>query len=117
MTVGVIIARVMVLLLSVYGCAQLIRRVCLWFARCPSCVTCCKLAVPRSGTALAPLLRCLQSQAVWEEPDGCRCTLLVLSEQSVEDAEELEKLLSQYPAVVAVKPEQLGSMLAVLAKE
>ena len=116
MTIGETIARIILILLAVYGCAQLIRRLCLWFNRCPDCAVCCRLAVPRRGTAMAPLVGCLQGQTVWSEP-ACRCTLLLLPSHTEETAAELEYILQEAPAVVPVTPEQLTAMLEQLAKE
>ncbi len=111
------IAGVLVALLSLYGCAALIRRLCLWFTRCPGCCFCCRLAVPRNQAALAPLLRCLQSQAVWDDPAVCRQTLMLLPEGMTESGEEMEKLLCQAPAVVPVTATQLMEMLELLMRE
>ena len=117
---GEAIAAVLVLLLALYGCAQLVRRVCLWLTRCPGCVWCCRVAVPRSRTALAPLLRCLESQAVWDEwgglPAGCRHTLLLLPNDGVEQ-ETLVPLLREAPSVTPVTVEQLAAMLQQVAAE
>lgn len=111
------LAGVLVALLSLYGCASLIRRVCLWFARCSGCCYCCRLAVPRNRTALAPLVRCLHSQTMWEEPAVCRQTLMLLPEGTAENSEELEKMLYQNPTVVPVTATQLMEMLELLMQE
>lgn len=117
MGIGDMVAAVLVLLLALYGCAGLIRRVCLWATRCPGCAFCCRLAVPRRDAALAPLVRCLQSQTVWEDHGGCRHTLLLLPDETAEDPQELEKIWSQAPAVVPVTAAQLSEMLQVLAQD
>lgn len=117
MRIGEMVAAVLVLLLALYGCAGLIRRVCLWLTRCPGCAFCCRLAVPRRHTALAPLMRCLQSQAVWDDPTGCGHTLVLLPDETAEDPQEIETILRQAPAVVPVTREQLCEMLRVLAQE
>lgn len=117
MTIGETIARILLIVLAVYGCAQLIRRLCLWFARCPACAVCCRLAVPRHGAAMAPLVRCLQGQSVWDDPTGCRCTLLLLPDSPEETPEELERILREAPAVVPVTAARLMAMLEQLAEK
>ncbi|MBQ8683051.1 MAG: hypothetical protein IJ518_00865 [Clostridia bacterium] len=118
--VGEAIAMILALLLALYGCAQLIRRVCLWAFRCPGCAWCCRLAVPRDRTALAPLLRCLESQAVWEDWDGapacCRRTLVLLPEETV-GREDVALLFREAPSVIPVTATQLYAMLLQLAAE
>ena len=71
-----------VILLAVYGCAQAVRRLCLWLTRCPRCVVYCRLAIPRRRAELAPLVRCLQSQAMWDDPAVCCHTLVVLPQDT-----------------------------------
>lgn len=117
MGIGDKIAAVVVLLLALYGCAGLIRQICLWLTRCPGCAFCCRLAVPRRHTALAPLVRCLQSQTVWGDPTGCAHTLLILPDTPLEDGQELEKILSEAPTVLPVTVAQLHDMLQILAQE
>ncbi len=117
MGIGDMIAAVLVLLLALYGCAGLIRRVCLWLTRCPGCAFCCRLAIPRPNAALAPLVRCLQSQTVWDDYGGCRHTLLLLPDTTAEDPQELETIWRQAPAVLPVTAAQLCEMLQVLAQE
>lgn len=107
MEFGEAVAWIATLLLALYGCAQLIRRLCLWMARCPRCAQCYRLAVPGEGAAPEPLLRCLQAQAVWGETDGCRRTLLVLPEN-----EELpENLLAETGTVIPVTVPQLVALI------
>ena len=85
MGVGEWLAWVLLLLLALYGCAQLIRQLCLWFWRCKD-VNLYRIAVPRQPRAVEPLLRCLQAQAAWQEgahtyvllPDSCRGELAML---------------------------------------
>lgn len=117
MRVGEMIVAVLVLLLALYGCAGLIRRLCLWLTRCPGCAFCCRLAVPRRHTALAPLVRCLQSQTVWDDPTGCGHTLLLIPDTVSEQEEELETILRQAPAVLPVTADQLYEMLRALMTE
>lgn len=117
MTVGETIALIVTLFLALYGCAQLIRRLCLWVVRCPGCVCCWRLAVPRQGTALAPLFRCLQAQAVWEEPEGCRRTLVLLPEMTPQQRQALEPLLREAPAVTPVTAAELAALLAAENQE
>jgi len=117
MRVGEMMAAVLVLLLALYGCAGLIRRVCLWLTRCPGCAYCCRLAVPRHGAAMAPLVRCLQGQSVWDDPTGCWCTLLLLPDSPEETPEELERILREAPAVVPVTAARLMAMLEQLAEK
>ena len=117
MGVGDKIAAVLVLFLALYGCVGLIRQTCLWLTRCPGCAFCCRLAVPRRHTALAPLVRCLQSQTVWDDSAGCVHTLLLLPEDRQEEAQELEKIWCEAPTVLPVTVAQLSEMLRVLSQE
>lgn len=115
------IAWVVVLLLALYGCAQVIRRLCLWLTRCPGCAVCCRVAVPRKGAALAPLVRCLESQAVWGD-GGCpygegRHTLLVLPPLSEEERLQLPVLRREAPSVIPVTADQVYAILQQLAAE
>ena len=57
MTVWEGLVWVFVLLLALYGCTQAVRRLCLWLTRCPRCVQCCRLAIPRQRAELEPLVR------------------------------------------------------------
>ena len=100
-----------VVLLAVYGCAQVVRRLCLWLTRCPRCVECCRLAIPRERAELAPLLRCLQSQAVWDEPAICRHTLVVLPPDMDPADEGLQKMFEEAPAVIPVTCEDLVTIV------
>ena len=104
---GEVVAWITTLLLALYGCAQLIRRLCLWIARCPRCARCYRLAIPGEDTAPEPLLRCLQAQAVWGETDGCRRTLLVLPE----DVELPADLLAEAGTVTPVTVPQLMALI------
>lgn len=111
MTVWEGLAWVCVLLLALYGCAQAVRRLCLWLTRCPRCVACCRLAIPRRRAELEPLVRCLQSQAVWDEPAVCRYTLVVLP-QDVDPADEaLKRIFEETPWVIPVTCENLTAMV------
>ena len=110
------VACVFVLLLAVYGCAQGVRRLCLWLTRCPRCTTCCRVAVPRNGAALAPLMRCLQSQAVWGD-SSWRYTLVLLPSLDEEERKQLEILRRETPSVIPVTPTQLYGMLLQLTAE
>ena len=106
-----------VVLLTVYGCAQAVRRLCLWITRCPRCVECCRLAIPRETAELAPLLRCLQSQAVWDDPAICRHTLVVLPPNVDWTDETLQKLFEEAPAVIPVTCEDLAALVQQMIKE
>ena len=106
-----------VVLLAVYGCTQAIRRLCLWLTRCPRCVECCRLAIPRERAELAPLLRCLQCQAMWDDPAVCRHTLVVLPPDVGRTDETLQKLFEEAPAVIPVTCEDLVAMVRQRIKE
>lgn len=106
-----------VLFLAMYGCAQGIRWLCLRLTRCPGCAVCCRVAVPRSGAAVAPLMRCLQSQTVWGDPAGCRYTLVVLPALSEEEQAQLAILRREAPAVIPVTAEGLYDMLLCMTAE
>lgn len=111
MTFGEWLAAVMVLLLALYGCAQLIRRLCLWVTRCPRSVTCLRLAVPRERGAIEPLFRCLQAQAAWADTRTER-TLVVLPPLGEEQQRMVARLEEDNPAVTAVTAEGLAALTA-----
>ena len=117
MTVWEGLAWVGVLLLAVYGCTQMVRRLCLWLTRCPRCVECCRLALPRQQAELAPLVRCLQSQAVWDEPATCRYTLVVLPQGIEATDEELKRIFDEAPWVIPVTCEDLTAMVRQVMTE
>ena len=109
MTMGEWIAMVLVLLLALYGCAQLIRRVCLWVTRCPRSVRCYHLAVPQSRGAIEPLFRCLQAQAAWAETHTER-TLVLLPPLGEAQQEVIARLVKENPAVTPVTVNQLAAL-------
>ena len=117
MGMGEGIAAVSVLLLALNGCAGLIRRLCLWMTRCPRCAVCFRLVVPRRHTALAPLVRCVHSRAVWDDPHGCKHTILLLPDSPAEDPKELEAIWRQSPTVLPVTSDRLCEMVQVLMQE
>ena len=108
---------IMVLLLAVYGCAQAVRRLCLWLTRCPRCVACCRLAVPQTGAGLAPLVRCLQSQAVWDDPATCRYTLVVLPADVDRTDEEIQCIFEDAPWVIPITCDELAAMVRQMAQK
>ena len=107
---------IMVLLLAVYGCAQAVRRLCLWLTKCPRCVVCCRLAVPQNGAELAPLVRCLQSQAVWDDLATCRYTLVVLPSDIDRTDEEIQRIFEDAPWVIPVTYDELTVMMRQMTK-
>ena len=111
MTVWEGLAWVGVLLLALYGCTQAVRRLCLWLTRCPRCVAWCRVAIPRGRAELEPLVRCLQSQAVWDEPTVCRYTLVVLPQDMNTADEQLKRLFDETPGVIPVTCEDLTAMV------
>ena len=110
MMLGETIALILALLLALYGCAQLVRRLCLWVVRCPACVTCLRLAVPKKSAELAPLFRCLQEQSVWEE-QRCEGTLLLLPPMDEAQRQALVTMMEENPAVTPVTKEELVALL------
>ena len=106
-----------VVLLAVYGCAQAIRRLCLWITRCPRCVECCRLAIPREKAELAPLVRCLQSQAVWDDPLICRHTLVVLPPCIDLSDAAVQRIFEEAPAVIPVTYEDVAVMVRQIMRE
>ena len=108
---------IMVLLLAVYGCAQAVRRLCLWLTRCPRCVACCRLAIPQNGAELAPLVRCLQSQAVWDDPATCRYTLVVLPTEIDRTDEEIQRIVEDAPWVIPITCDELTAMARQMAQK
>lgn len=112
--VGAVIGWVALVLLALYGCVALIRRLCLWFVRCSGCAVCCRIAVPRHQAALEPLVHCLQGQAIWDEPSQCRCTLVLLPEEMQESPQEIDRIFDAAPGVIPVTKEQLTDLLVWL---
>lgn len=97
-------AWVLLLLLALYGCAQLIRQLCLWFWRCKD-VDLYRIAVPRNAGVTEPLLRALEAQAAWNE--GAH-TYVLLPAVSDIDALGIARLLAQQiPSVTPVSAEEL----------
>lgn len=113
MTFGEWLAAVCVLLLALYGCAQLIRRLCLSATRCPRTVTCMRIAVPRERGAIEPLFRCLQAQAAWADIRTER-TLVVLPRLDEPRQQMVNKLTREHPAVTAMTAEGLAVLVAEL---
>lgn len=117
MSVSEKLAWILLVFLAVYGSAQLIRRFCLWATRCPHCARCYRVAVPREGVALVPLMRCLQSQSAWGDLGGCRYTLLLLSQEQFSELSQLDFLLRETPQVLPVTAEDLPYMLQLLTQD
>lgn len=109
MGIGEWIAWVAVLLLALYGCACLLRWICLRMSVCPRTVRLYRVAVPESGRALEPLIRCLQAQAAWREEEGR--TLLLLPGMSPAEKAVAERLLAENPAVLPVTVQELAALL------
>jgi hypothetical protein len=116
MVFGEWLAAVVVLLLALYGCAQLIRRLCLWVTRCPRSVTCLRLALPQCRGAIEPLFRCLQAQAAWADT-RTECTLVVLPPLNEEQRQMVERLQNENPAVMAMTAQELAAIAAVMQEE
>lgn len=104
------IAWMMVLLLALYGCASLIRRICLKISRCPGGGRLYRVAVPGSGRAMEPLFRCLQAQAAWGEEPYC-ATLVVMPPLAAEEQFMVRRLLAENPAVTPVSMQELNRLL------
>ena len=113
MGVGEWIAWLLVLLLSLYGCAQLIRRICLWMTRCDRLVCFYQLAVPSSLNSLEPLMRCLQSQNAWRVGSG-RHTLVLLPELTEEESRIAERLLCEDPSVIPMTEREFNTWIGLL---
>lgn len=105
------LAAVVVLLLALYGCAQVIRRLCLWATRCPRSVTCLRLAVPHESGAVEPLFRCLQGQAAWADVRTER-TLVLLPSMDEQQQPLIQKLKRENPSITAVSMQELFTVLA-----
>lgn len=112
MGVGEWLAWVLLLLLALYGCAQLIRQLCLWFWRCKD-VDLYRIAVPRRPRAVEPLLRCLQAQAAWQE--GAH-TFVLLPSRCSGELTVMRQLAQEVPAVTPVAPEELCALIAGIAE-
>ena len=117
MKIGEILAAVWVLLLALYGCAGLMRRVCLWLFSCSRCAHCYRIAVPDPDVEMEPLLRCLQSQTVWDDLCPCHHTLLLLPDEWTASDEEAETMLRQAPAVIPVTANDLVDMIRTLSQK
>ena len=117
MTVWEGLAWIGVLLLALDGCTQAVRRLCLWLTRCPRCVAWCRVAIPRGRAELEPLVRCLQSQAVWDEPTVCRYTLVVLPQGVDTTDEPLKRLFDETSWVIPVTCEDLTAMVRQVMTE
>ncbi len=102
-----------VLLLALYGCANLIRRICLRLTRCDRSVVFYSLAVPPRGMALEPLCRCLQAQTAWKS-NSCTQTLLMLPDATVEETELAARLLSENSSVVPLTEQELMTFITTL---
>ncbi len=113
MSFGEWLVAVLVLLLAVYGCAQLIRRVCLWAFRCPRYVACMRLAIPQHCGAMEPLFRCLQAQAAWADSHTER-TLVLVSAMDEQQQRMVEKLTEENPSVTVVTTERLVALVEEL---
>lgn len=110
MGIGEWLAWVMVLLLALYGCAQLIRHICLRITRCPSSVYSYQLVVPHGERAVEPLFRCLQAQAAWNDRPAQQ-TLVLLRTTDPEAQEMINRLAAETPAVTPVTVEELTSLI------
>ena len=117
MSVGDVVGWLVLIGLALYGCAQCIRRLCLWMFRCESCALSCRVAVPHDGAALAPLGRCLQSQTVWDDGQYCPYTLLLLPEETEESPEEISAIFRECPSVIPVSAEELADVIRRLAEK
>lgn len=104
-----------ILLLALYGCANLIRRICLRLTRCDRSVAFYWLAVPPRGMAMEPLCRCLQAQTAWK--GECTQTLLMLPEGTSEEAEQAVRLLAENPSVVPLTERELMTFITTLYVE
>lgn len=113
MNVLEMISWVSVLLLALYGCANLIRRICLRATRCDRSVAFYWLAVPPRGMAIEPLCRCLQAQTAWN--DKCVQTILLLPHGSSEDSELATRLLAENPSVIPLTERELIAFITTLS--
>lgn len=107
------ISLVSVLLLALYGCANLIRRICLWATRCDRSVAFYWLAVPPRDMALEPLCRCLQAQTAWK--DKCTQTLLLLPYGAAGDEELAARLLADNCSVIPMTEQELLTFITTLS--
>ena len=110
MSIGEWLSFVLVMLLALYGCAHLIRRVSLRLARCPRSVRFYRIALPPAG-AVEPLVRCLQTQAAWDE--NREQTLVLLPEDSAGMA--VARLLAEENP--HVMPLTVADLFALLTEE
>ncbi len=106
MGIGEWTAWVLVLLLALYGCAGLIRRICLWMNHCPKTVKCYTVAFPPDGASLEPLFRFLQAQTAWGEDGRCPA-VLVLPDLTTEEKTIAERLCRENPAVIPIEIREL----------
>ncbi len=105
------IALALLVLLALYGCAQAIRRLCLWLVRCRR-VREYRVAVPDGAMAMEPLFRCLQARAVWENGET---TYVLVPEPDAEALALAELLARETPCVRPVTPKKLYRTLVDMA--
>lgn len=110
MNFGEWLSMILVLLLALYGCAQLIRRLCLWAVRCPRTVRYYRVALPGADGAVEPLIRCLQAQAAWSEERARERTVILLPSDSA-GYSVARRLAREDPAVTPVTLAELTSLL------
>lgn len=103
MGMGEWLAAVSVVLLAIYGCASLVRRICLWATRCRAVARCYRIAIPREGAAIEPLMQCLSTQAAWSDPAE---PLLLVVRQPPQTVAASERM-----PVTAVTPQELVQLL------
>ncbi len=113
MNIGEWVAWILVLFLSLYGCAHLIQRLCLWVTRCDKSVCFYRLAVPRSVRSLEPLMRCLQAQTAWGEGE-CYRTLVLLPSLTEEERQLADRLMRDDPSVIPMTEKEMVTLLSVL---
>ena len=94
-----------ILLLSLYGCANVMRRLVLAMTRCDRSVTFIRLAIPPRDMAIEPLSRCLQAQTAWR--GECIQTLLLLPNDSSEQERIAVRLLADNSTVVPMTEREL----------
>lgn len=101
-----------ILLLSLYGCANVMRRLVLAATKCDRSVTFLRLAIPPRDMAVEPLSRCLQAQASWR--GECSQTILLLPDDSPEQARVVARLLECDKTVVPMTGREMISFVSTL---
>ena len=88
------------------------RRLVLAMTSCDRSVTFIRLAIPPRDMAIEPLSRCLQAQTAWR--GECSQTLLLMPDDSSEQAKVVAHLLADNSTVVPLTERELITFITTL---